>query len=221
MRARWLLVAAAVCAGVAGFWLARQIDRGSPQLASGTWLPRPRPVAGFVLHDTAGRPFTRADLATAPSLVFFGFTHCPDVCPTTLAMLAGVVRRAAVPGLRVLFVSVDPARDGPQALEAYVHAFSPDFRGFSGDAGTLAQLGRDFGVAVIRVPLPGGDYTMDHTAAVFLVDRGDIVAVFTPPFDAAAIAADLRRAARWLAAPQPAARAADPGGTTREAGSAP
>ena len=199
LRARWLLVAAALCAGVAGFWIARQLDRGAPQLASGTWLPQAKPVIDFQLTDTSGHSFTHRDLAGAPTLVFFGFTHCPDVCPTTLVKLAQVRRRAAIPGLRVLFISVDPERDTPPALALYVHAFDPQFEGLTGDQRTINQLAANFGVAVNRVELPGGDYTMDHSAVVFVLDdAARIVAIFTPPFDVASLSADLARAAPWL-----------------------
>jgi protein SCO1 len=199
VRARWLLAAAAVCAAAAGFWLAQQLDRGGPRLASGTWLPHAKAVADFSLVDTAGRPFTRSDLAGHPTLVFFGFTHCPDVCPTTLAKLAQLRRRAALPGLQVLFVSVDPQRDTPPVLGLYVHAFDPAFTAVTGGSEPLARLAANFGVAVSRVELPGGDYTMDHSAVLFLLDRsGNIAALFTPPFEVPALAADLARAAPYL-----------------------
>ena len=199
LRARWLLAAAALCAGLAGFWIARQLDRGAPQLASGTWLPQAKPVTDFQLLDTTGRAFSRQDLAGAPTLVFFGFTHCPDVCPTTLLKLAQVHRRAAITGLRVIFITVDPQRDTPPVLGQYVHAFDPQFQGLTGDPKTIARLAANFGVAVNRVELPGGDYTMDHSAVVFVLDdAAHIVALFTPPFDAAALSADLARAAPWL-----------------------
>jgi len=206
LPARWLLVAAAFCAGLGGFWLAGQLDRGGPQLASGTWLPQSKPVIDFQLTDTTGRAFTRRELAGAPTLVFFGFTHCPDVCPTTLVKLAEVRRRAAIAGLRVLFISVDPQRDTPPVLGLYVHAFDPLFQGLTGEPQTIARLAANFGVAMNRVELPGGDYTMDHSAVVFLLDdTAHIVAIFTPPFDVAALTADLRRAAPALGAPAHAA----------------
>jgi protein SCO1/2 len=201
LRARWLLLVAALCAGLAGFWLARQLDRGAPQLASGTWLPQSRAVSEFQLTDTSGRPFTRRDLEGSPTLVFFGFTHCPDVCPTTLLKLAQVRRRARVAGLRVLLVSVDPQRDTPSVLGPYVHAFDPQFQGVTGDPHTIARLAATFGVAINRVELPGGDYTMDHSAVVFVLDASaHIVAIFTPPFEVGALSADLARAAPWLGA---------------------
>jgi protein SCO1/2 len=200
-RARLLLAAAAVCAALAGYWMARQLDRPSPQLASGTWLPRPKPVGDFSLTDTSGQAFTRRDLGGGPTLVFFGFTHCPDVCATTLLKLAQVRKRAGLRGLRVLFVSVDPQRDTPPVLGMYVHAFDPAFLGLSGDPQSIARLAANFGVAVNRVELPGGDYTMDHSAVLFLLDaRARIAAIFTPPFEVAALAADLRRAAPYLGA---------------------
>jgi protein SCO1 len=198
VRRRWLLVPAAACAALAGFWLAHQLDREAPSLASGTWLPAPKPLADFHLTDDGGRPFARADLAAAPTLVYFGFTRCPDVCPTTLAKLAQIRRSAALPALRVLLVSIDPERDTPPVLAPYVHAFDAAFRGVTGEPPEIARVAASFGVAVSRVDLPGGDYTMDHSAIVFLTDARGIVAIFTPPFDAAAFAADLRRAARHL-----------------------
>ena len=198
-RARLTLAAAALCAALGGYWLAHQLDRASPRLASGTWLPQPKAVRDFRLTDTAGRAFTRAELAGAPTLVFFGFTHCPDVCPTTLMTLAQVRQRAALKKLRVLFVSIDPQRDSAPVLGTYVHAFDPAFLGLTGEPGSLLALAADFGVAVNRVPLPGGDYTMDHSAVVFLLDaRARIAAIFTPPFDVGALASDLRRAASYF-----------------------
>lgn len=188
-------------AALAGYWMAQQLDRASPQLASGTWLPQAKEVAEFRLTDTTGRAFTRRDLGGGPTLVFFGFTHCPDVCPTTLMKLAQVRQRAELKGLRVLFVSVDPQRDTPAVLGTYVHAFDPAFLGLSGDPQAILALAANFGVAVNRVELPGGDYTMDHSAVLFLLDaRARIAAIFTPPFEVAALAADLRRAAPYLGA---------------------
>jgi protein SCO1/2 len=201
-RLSWLIVAiAALCAALAGFWLARELDSSAPQLASGTWLGHARSVADFQLTDHLGRPFTAQDLQGKPSLVFFGFTHCPDVCPTTLVKLAQVKKAAVIPGLQVLFVSVDPQRDTPTALGLYVHAFDPDFIGLTGDPKAIEKLSASFGVAVARVDLPGGDYTMDHSAAVFLLDtHGRIVGIFTPPFDTRAFAQDLQAAAPHLSA---------------------
>jgi len=197
--ARWLLVAAAICAGVAGFYLARQLDRGGPQLASGTWFPQARAVGDFQVEDLNGHTFTQQDLAGAPTLVFFGFTHCPDVCPTTLVKLAQIRRQAALAQLRVLFVTVDPERDTPPALAQYVHAFDAQFEGLTGEPAAIGALAKHFGVAVNRVELPGGDYTMDHSAVVFLLNAdAQLVAIFTPPFEVKSFVADLHTAAPYL-----------------------
>ena len=197
---RWLLILAALCAALAGFYLARQLDRPGAQLASGTWLPAARAIPDFTLLDAEGRTFTRRDLEGTPSLVFFGFTHCPDVCPTTLVKLVQARKQAALPGgLRVVFVSVDPQRDTPPVIGQYVRAFDPQFIGLTGDPSSLAELARRFGVAVSRVELPGGDYTMDHSAVIFLLDAdARLVGLFTPPFNAAALAQDLRAVAPSL-----------------------
>ncbi len=194
-----LLAAAALCAALGGYWLAQQLDRASPRLASGTWLPQAKALAQFRLTDTSGRPFTRADLGGAPTLVFFVFTHCPEVCPTTLMKLAQVRKRAALGSLRVLFVSIDPQHDSAPLLGTYLHAFDPAFLGLTGEPASILALAADFGVAVNRVRLPGGEYTMDHSAVVFLLDaRARIAAIFTPPLEVPALAADLRRAAPYL-----------------------
>jgi protein SCO1/2 len=199
-RSRWLLLlaAGAVGAGLLGFWLAQQLDRESPALASGTWLPQPKPIGDFELIDAGGHPYTRADLTSVPTLVYFGFTRCPDICPTTLVKLAEVRRQAAPPALRVLFVSVDPERDTPSAVGLYAHAFDASFDGVTGTPDEIKKVARNFAVAVNRVDLPGGDYTMDHSAVVFLVDSRGIRAIFTPPFEVPALVADLRRSAAHL-----------------------
>lgn len=194
-----MIASAALCAALAGFWLARELDSSAPQLASGTWLAQPRTVSEFHLVDHLGHPFTERNLQGKASLVFFGFTHCPDVCPTTLVKLQQVKKTLAMRGLQVLFVTVDPQRDTPEAVGKYAHAFDPDFIGLTGDPKDLSRMMAGFGVASLRVDLPGGDYTMDHSAAVFLVDaHGRIVGIFTPPFDVQRLAQDLRVAAPRL-----------------------
>jgi protein SCO1 len=191
----WVMVA--VIAALCGAWLARELHRSEPRLASGTWLPQPREIGDFRLTDHAGRPFTRASLPGAPTLVFFGFTHCPDVCPTTLSTLARVKNAASLDSLRVVLISVDPERDTPEVLGKYVRAFDAAFIGATGSQEEISQLTKEFGVAVQRVDMPNGaGYTVDHSAAVFLLDaNGHITGVFTPPFDASAMAADLQRSA--------------------------
>jgi protein SCO1/2 len=118
-----------------------------------------------------------------------------------LAKLAQVRKAAAVPGLQVVFVSLDPPRDTPEVIGTYVHAFDPAFIGVTGDPQTIGALATRFGVAVARVELPGGDYTIDHSAALFLLDTGGRIAgIFTPPFETRQLTRDLTNAASHLSA---------------------
>jgi len=196
----WILFALAACAALGGFFLARQLDRETPVLASGTWLPTPKLIESFELIDAKGRPYTNVDLTSEPTLVYFGFTRCPDVCPTTLVKLAQALKQAALGPLRVVFVSIDPERDTPAVVGLYAHAFDPSFQGVTGRPEEILKVAKNFAVAVNRVDLPGGDYTMDHSAVIFLVDARGIEAIFTPPFEVPALAGDLRRAAPYLTA---------------------
>ena len=192
----WIWVLLAVIAAGAGIWVAKKTSDQAPQLTSGTWLPQPRPLPEFSLVDQSSQPFTLQSLKGHPTLVFFGFTHCPDVCPTTLAKLSQVTKAANVPNLKVLLVSVDPQRDTPEQLERYVHAFNPAFGAVTGQPADIERFTKEFGVAVVKVELAGGDYTVDHSAVVFLLNgNGERVAIFTPPYEVKNLAADLRNVA--------------------------
>jgi protein SCO1 len=198
-KSTWLLVLFALVAAAGGVWIAKRTSDQAPQLTSGTWLPQPRPVPELSLVDQSGQPFTAQSLNGHPTLLFFGFTHCPDVCPTTLARLVQVVKAANVPDLKVLLVSVDPERDTPELLERYVHAFSPDFTGVTGKPEEIQRLTKEFAVPTAKVDLGGGEYTIDHSAVVFLLNRqGQRVALFTPPYEVAPVAADLHSVAARL-----------------------
>jgi len=203
----WIIVAfIAIAAAGAGAYLAhlgRTAD--APALESGTFLSTPKELADFNLVDTTGAPATKAVLRGHPTLVFFGFTHCPDVCPTTLAVLADVQKRvipqdAKLASLKVALISVDPERDTPAQLGSYIASFGGDLIGLTGSAPEIVNVSRSFGVASSKVDLGGGNYTMDHSATIFAVDSGGrVVAVFTPPFRAAALGADVARLAPVLA----------------------
>lgn len=177
--------------------LALQLRPGAapaPTLETGTWLPAPRALEPFELVDESGAAATLEALRGRPTLLFFGFTRCPDVCPATLALVAAARRKAGLEELRVVLVSVDPERDTPERLRAYVHAFDPGFRALTGSAEQIARLARQLGVAAARVPLPGGDYTVDHSAALLWLDAdARLAAIFTPPLQVDALAADLAR----------------------------
>ena len=201
-RLFWVLVGlGALCAALAGFLLAAEVDSSRPVLASGTWLPEAKPIADFDLVDSRGRPVTRTALLGRPTLVYFGFTHCPDECPDTLAALARVRRQTAVAGLQVLFVTVDPERDTPTVLAGYLRHFDPSFLGLTGDPREISRLAASLGIAVSRVNLPGGGYDFVHTEAILLFDsRAREVGVFTPPFDVRKLAQSLSRVAPQLRA---------------------
>jgi protein SCO1/2 len=157
-------------------------------------LPRPRTLAEFHLQDLSGRDFSPDNLRGHATLLFFGFTNCPDVCPTTLATLAQIQSRSPLPGSQVVFVSIDPERDSAATLQVYLGAFSKDFVGLRGDQAALAPLLKSLSAIAVRENLPGGGYTMDHSATLYLLDtRGRLVAVFSPPFAAAGLAADLQQ----------------------------
>jgi protein SCO1/2 len=201
----WISVAViAAAAAIAGVYVARVVSRPAvPSLESGTSLPEPRALADFSLVDTKGTPASPGALRGHPTLVFFGFTHCPDVCPTTLALLASVQKQVALPGLKVALISVDPERDTPEQLGKYISSFGGDLIGLTGTAPEIVKTSRSFGVAAQRVELPGGGYTMDHSATVFALDSAArIIAVFTPPFNSAALTRDVARLAPALAEPR-------------------
>ena len=197
----WIsVVAVALAAAVAGVYVARTLSQPAvASLESGTSLPRPKALTDFALVDTQGAAASPASLRTHPTLVFFGFTHCPEVCPTTLALLASVQKQVAMPGLKVALISVDPERDTPQQLGKYISSFGGDLIGLTGTPPEISKATKSFGVAAARVNLPGGDYTMDHSATIFALDSdARIVAVFTPPFNASALSRDLARLAPVL-----------------------
>jgi protein SCO1/2 len=197
----WISVGAiALVAALAGVYVARLLNQPAvPSLESGTSLPQPRVLQEFDLLDTQGNAASPAALRGHPTLVFFGFTHCPDVCPTTLALLANVQKQAAaadqeLSGIKVALISVDPERDTPQQLGSYIASFRGDFIGLTGNASEIVKATRAFGVASARVDLGGGNYTMDHSATVFALDsQARIVAVFTPPLSAEKLTRDLAR----------------------------
>jgi protein SCO1/2 len=198
MNRRLLLVFAllAVAGGLAGVMAARILGAGGVSLTSGTWLPNPRPVAEFHLQDVSGHDFGLQNLRGHPTLLFFGFTNCPDICPTTLATLAQAQRTDPLPGAQVVFVSIDPQRDSAANLSLYLGAFSPNFIGARGDQAALAPLLKSLDAIAERQALPDGTYTMDHSATLYLIDtHARLAAVFSPPFKTAQLTADLHRIA--------------------------
>ena len=159
---RFLLWAAVLSFGLAATWFVL------------TQSPRERTLADeigqgdYSLTTTAGTAFTRETLRGEPSLVFFGFTHCPDVCPTTLGDIADWRDLAGV-DIRAFLITVDPERDTVESMRDYV-GWLPNAQGVTGTPEEIAKAAKDFKIYVSRVPLDGGDYTMNHSNYVMLFD---------------------------------------------------
>ena len=208
-RTTLLILVAALFSGL-GFWAFDRWQKGTepvagaapvvayPQgLRAATMFPRPREVAPFSLQAAAGAQVTPASLQGRWQVVFLGFTHCPDICPTTLADLARAAKAwqdldaSRRPG--VLFVSVDPERDTPDKAADYAHYFDAQFAAATADVAALTAFANSLGMVFMKVPLEGGAYTMDHSSALILLDpQGRQAGLIRPPLDAEAIGNDLR-----------------------------
>jgi protein SCO1/2 len=159
--------------------------------------PQASAVGGpFTLIDQNGRTATEQDVKGRPFLVFFGYTHCPDVCPTTLFDISEVFRKLGPDADRAaaLFITVDPERDTPEAMKNYLSSFDPHLRALTGDAAAIDGAVKAYRAYAKKVPDPAGGYTMDHTALVYLMDKdGRFVAPFNLKRRPEEAAADLRR----------------------------
>lgn len=136
----------------------------------------------FTLTGSDGKPFGTNQLKGKPYALFFGFTHCPDTCPTTLARLVKLRREAGGDSaFDIVFVTVDPERDDPKEMGAYSNAFGAPIIGLTGSRDQIEKVEKQFGIFAQKVPTGGGDYTMDHTATVLLFGRdGKFVATLAP-----------------------------------------
>jgi protein SCO1 len=155
--------------------------------------PGPSAIGGpFNLIDQNGKPVTDQDLKGRPALVFFGYTHCPDVCPTTLFDVSEMLRALGPDAGRAsaLFITVDPERDTAPVIKDYLSSFDPHLRGATGEPKAVDAAEKAYRVYAKKVPGENGDYSMDHTALVYLMDKqGRFVAPFSlkrRPEDAAA-----------------------------------
>jgi len=152
----------------------------------------PAAIGGpFQLTDQTGQTVTDKSMQGRPSLIFFGFTHCPDVCPTTLFEISEVLKAMGKDADRVnaYYISVDPERDTQTAMKEYLSSFDPRLKGLTGNTEEIAKVLSEYRVYAKKVPLKDGDYTMDHTALIYLMDRdGKFVSPFNinrKPDDAA------------------------------------
>lgn len=197
-----MLALVGMLAVIVGFLAARFIFEarggGQPVLLTGSVIEPPRPLPEFSLLDGRNQPFKRANLRDHWSLLFFGFTNCPDVCPNTLSLLSQVNKQLIdLPQSRrpqVVFVSVDPQRDSADKVGAYARFFNTDFVGVTGALEEIDNFTKAIGVPVARVALDTGGYTVDHSGAVFAIDPdGALRALFSSPRDATELASDYRR----------------------------
>lgn len=160
---------------VGGVAIAAVLALGLVFVVAGGKEPAPSSIgmpADVRLVDQHGQPFTAADLKGKPTAVFFGFTYCPEICPTTLAdigrWMEGLGKDADK--LNVVFVTVDPERDTQKQMALYLSSFDPRIRGVTGSPDQIAKMAKGFRVYYRKVPMEGGEYTMDHSSAVYLMD---------------------------------------------------
>jgi protein SCO1/2 len=184
----WLLLLAVVF-----YWMLP--GKTNPPELQGVLRPVPKPLHEFSLIDQHRQAFRLERLKGKWSFIFFGYTHCPDVCPTTLSTLAMVSKKLqadpnASGNFQVVFVTVDPQRDTPGLIGKYLDYFNQDFLGASGTKQDLDSLTRQFGAGYMLQPKTGTDeYLISHTSSIFLVDpQARIVAAFSPPHDPGTIA---------------------------------
>ncbi len=168
------------------------------QLSSGTLISNPRPLLDFSLQDHAGKAFTQESIKGRWHLLTFGYTHCPDICPTTLAMLAQMddqlSKHDPKPIIDIDFITIDPQRDTAETLANYMPYFNKTFIGVTGKTEELNKLTRQLGILYARVEADGSqlDYLMDHSSSIILINpQGGFQAIFSAPHDAALMAEDL------------------------------
>jgi len=202
-RALILLVIVALAAGLgllaAQRFFAAAPANSLPAMRSMTLLPTPRVLPAFSLQQSDGTPLTSDELKGHWTLVFLGFTNCPDICPTTLAQLSGAQKQwQSVPEAqrpRILFVSADPDRDSPELTGRYARAFNTETLAATAPIPQLQEFARSLSMVFMKAPGPSGradDYSIDHSAGFAVLDpQARMAGVIQPPFDVAAIAGDL------------------------------
>ena len=190
-------------AAALGLWAAQRWfghPTAGPQLQAVKLFEQPRELPAYSLQQSDGTQLVPGELKGHWTVVFLGFTHCPDVCPTTLAQLAQAQKQwAALPDAtrpRLLFVSVDPERDTPDRIGEYAHAFHKDTLAATADIPALEAFARSLSLVFMKVPAPEGapadQYSVDHSAALAVLDpQARMAGVIAPPLDPQAIAADL------------------------------
>ena len=154
----------------------------APRQGQPTEMPLATIGGPFTLVASDGKPFASSRLNGRPAAIFFGFTHCPDVCPTTLSRLARLRKQlGSDDAFSIVFISVDPERDKAEDVGRYAELFNTPVIGLTGSPAQIEQVKKQFGVYSAKAPQPGGGYSVDHTATVFLMNRnGQFVATLSP-----------------------------------------
>lgn len=195
-KVRILLWALVAIAGIAFFYL--QFRQPPQQATQGTVTEMPVFEVGgpFTLTGSDGKSFSSSTLVGKPYAIFFGFTHCPDVCPTTLSRLTRLRKQlgAGDGAFDIVFVTVDPERDGPKEVGAYSGLFGTPIIGLTGTPQAIDKVKKQFGIYSEKAPLQGGDYTVNHTATVILMGKdGKFLATIAPEEADEAALAKLKR----------------------------
>ena len=184
-----LIIGCTVLGATLGIFTARYYQPGTPAKPEiqGLLWPNPREVRPFEALDQDGKPFGLAELSGKWSFLFFGYTHCPDICPVTLAVLGQVYNKLEeqklADNIQVIFASVDPERDTPDVIKSYVSYFNKNFIGLTGTEVQIDSLARQIGIVHARgEETAPGDYTVDHTASVFLISPDNkLLGIFSAP----------------------------------------
>ena len=191
-KSRILLFCVAVVALVAGIFLAKQASF-NPELLKARYYEPARQLDSFELIDQHNKPFDRAALQGKWSLVFLGYTHCPDVCPMTLAKLANLdkkIKREGIDDIQIVFISVDPARDDAARLKEYTAYFNEEFIAATAEHKQLYPFVRNLGLmyAMVDDTEAGNEYAVDHSASISLLNpAGNLQAMFKPEIKKGAV----------------------------------
>lgn len=200
-RLLFVIITIAFLAALFGMWSQYNLHAKNKifTLQTATVFPQPRIITPFQLTDDEGKPFTLNNLKGHFSLIFFGFTHCPDLCPTTLATLNQsykILENAKLKNMpQVIFISVDPEQDNAKTIKTYLASFNSAFLGATGTKEQLDKLTQEMNVLYTKVAQDGNTehYSIDHSGALILVNpEGQFYGVFTMPHDPQKIADDMR-----------------------------
>ena len=194
------IIVIAILSVVTGIWVSQYLIKTPatvPQNLEATLLDKSKPVTAFSLIDHDKKPFNLTSLKGNWSFLFFGYTHCPDVCPLAMQVMKSVWKNELLKdvnksNIKMTFVSVDPDRDKPELLKSYVQFYNPEFIGVTGKLDEIDKLTRQLGILYgFDDPNENGDYNVSHSGQIILIDpKGNMRAVFSPPLNPKSISRD-------------------------------